>query len=270
MECSKVKDILYEYIYNELNEADKNIVSSHIENCNSCNASYIELKNLLIDDMQDLILVKNKINVPIDINKKIISKLNKKSKLYKLNISKYLIAACLLISLIFSTPVLAYYITQVTPIQKYIELDDGVIKNFEEGKGQLIEKSYTMNNITLTVDGLIQNSDTTSILLSIKVPKDNNINYGLPTSSLGSIKIYDQFGFNYRVKSGSMSVKSVNNNGEAQCIFDIERIKFWSYKLNIRLTAIELGNFIEDTQTINQKKNAYGNWHLSFYINRKK
>lgn len=106
-----------------------------------------------------------------------------------------------------------------------------------------------------------------TILFTIKVPKEKNINYGMPLTGINELTVTDQFGFKYRVGGGSLTVKSVNEDGEAKCIFDVEPIKFWAYKLNVRVTSLELG-YYDGKNTPEQVKNAYGNWNVSFYIDR--
>jgi len=264
MECSQVADKLYEYIYGELNEDNAAIIKDHLNSCSKCMNEYMELKKLLIDQMEPLKKLKNSIEVPEDLSFKVRSRLKYK---FKFNFSKYALAACIIFSLIFASPVLAYYIIDFTPLERYIELDRGIIVDFEEGRGQLIEKSSTMQGITLTVDGIIPKKDRTSILFTVKVPKGDGINYGMPAEGLGAITVTDQFGTKYRFQGGSLTLKSVNEDGEARCIYDMEPLKFWSYKLNIRVTAIELG-FYDEISYGKKVKNAYGNWNVSFYIDR--
>jgi len=265
MECSVVEDKLYEYIYGELNDIAAYEIEEHLSSCGKCRIEYQELKKLLIDDMTELIELKEKIEVPQNLSYKIKSSISRKPRP---SFIKYAIAACIVFSLIFTTPVLAYYIIQSTPLDKYMDLDKGVIVDFEEGQGQLVQKSSTMSNVTLTVDGIIRKSDKTTILFTLKVPKDQYINYGVPVSSgFNIVTAKDQFGKIYRMKGASLTVKSVNEDGEAKCIYDVEPIYFWAYKLDIRVTAIELGQY-SDSTSMEKVKNIYGNWNVSFYVNR--
>lgn len=265
MECSMVSDKIYEYIYKELDEETTFEIKNHLENCSKCHSEYIELKKLLIDNMSDLIDLKYNIKTPEDLPFKIRSSIKPN---IRLNFIKYAAAACILFTLIFTTPVLAYYIIQSTPLEKYLDLDKGIIVNFEEGKGQLVQKSSTMNDITLTVDGIIPRKDRTTILFTIKVPKSIKVNYGIPVVGTNELTVMDQFGIKYRMKGGAVTVKSVNQDGEAKCIYDVEPLNFWAYKLNIRVTAIELGYFNEKELSSEKIKNAYGNWNIKLYINR--
>jgi hypothetical protein len=162
--------------------------------------------------------------------------------------------------------VLAYYVTQLPPINKYIDLDSNILVDFDEGKGQLVQKSSTMKNITFTVDGIIPKKDKTTILFTVKVPKDSSFNYAMPESGLNAMAVYDQFGTKYQISGGAMTVKSVNEDGEVKCIFDVEPLHFWSYKLDIRVTAMELG--IYNGSDMKHVKNTYGNWNVNFYIDR--
>lgn len=264
MECSHVTDKLYEYIYDELDDIQKVRIEEHLKNCTSCSGSYLKLKKLLVDDAEGLIKLRDNIAPPCDLNSRIEAMIKPKAHMKYV---KYIAAACILLMLTFSTPVLAYYVMQMPPIDKYVDLDNSIIVDFDEGRGQLVQKSCTMNNITFTVDGIIRKKDTTSILFTIKVPKDKNINYGIPEDSFDVVTVTDQFGTRYRSTGSSLTVKSVNEDGEAKCIYDITPLKFWSYKLHIRMTAIELG-YYEENKTIDKVKNVYGNWNVSFYINR--
>lgn len=264
MECSLVSDKLYEFIYGELDERTSSEIEKHIENCTNCRHEYMELKKLLVDDMKYLVNLKESIKTPEGLPLKIRSSMRPG---FRFNFVKYAAAACLLLALTFTTPVLAYYIIQSTPLEKYIELDSGIIVDFEEGQGQLVQKSSTMNNITMTVDGIIPKKDRTTILFTIKVPKDTAVNYGMPLSGLNVITVTDQFGITYRMTGGAATVKSVNEDGEAKCIYDVDPLGFWAYKLNIRMTAIELGYF-DGNEFSSTSKNSYGNWNISFYLKK--
>lgn len=151
MDCNLVSNNLYEYIYGELDEKTADDIRIHLEKCSECNSEYIELKKLLLGDMSELINLKESIDIPEDLSFKIRSSTRPK---LRADIIRYTAAACILFSLIFTTPVLAYYIIQSTPLNKYVDLDSNIIVNFEEGRGQLVQKSSTINGITLTVDGI--------------------------------------------------------------------------------------------------------------------
>jgi hypothetical protein len=259
-----VSDKIYEYIYGELDKDASEQIEKHLGGCAVCRNKYIELKKLLIDDMAALNEVKNKIEVPPGLNLKIRRSIQPRRRW---NFAKYTIAACIALTLLFTTPVLAYYIIQSTPLDKYVELDSGVTVDFEEGKGQLIQKSSTVHDITMTVDGMIRRKDRTTMLLTIKVPKDEQINYGVPLDGFNSLTVEDQFGVKYQPKGSVGTLKSVNEDGEAKFIYDIEPIGFWAYKLNLRITAIELGKY-NDKSSIDIVKNSYGSWNVNFYVNR--
>ena len=262
MDCNLVQDKLYEYIYNELDENTLLIIKSHIENCPGCEMEYMDLKKLLIEDIPKLISLKDTIKVPPELEFKVRSLIKPK---LKFNFARYAVAACILLALVAATPALAYYIIQSTPLDKYVELQSGIIVDFEEGRGQLVQKSSTMQGITLTVDGIIPKKDRSTILFTIKAPKEGNINYGMPDLGHNVITVQDQFGISYRMQSSAITVKSVNEDGEAKCILDVSPIGFWAYKLNVRVTAIELGHYDTKMEKI---KNVYGNWNVSFYVNK--
>ena len=46
MLCDEVKDRLYEFIYDELNNEKTSEVKEHINNCPSCKREYEELKHI--------------------------------------------------------------------------------------------------------------------------------------------------------------------------------------------------------------------------------
>lgn len=266
MECTWVSDKLYEYIYDEIDEQEKQEIERHLHECPSCQNQYEKLKKLLVDDAAMLLEFRETIEVPADLRYRVKSSLSRKARMNPL---KYVLAACLMLSLFFTTPVFAYYVTQIPAIEKYVDIDDGSIADFQEGRGQLVGKSDTLKGITFTIDGIVPKEDRATILFTIKVPKDENTNFALPSSSFSSFTVTDQFGYKYRVSSGGGSVKSVNENGEATFIYDIEPgLHFWSYKLHVRLTALELGYYDGKEWVPTDEKYAYGNWNVSFYIKR--
>ncbi|MCY6372094.1 DUF4179 domain-containing protein [Clostridium ganghwense] len=265
MNCNLVCDKLHEYIYNELNSTTKEKIKSHLENCPKCNNEYIQLKKLLIDDMQSINNLKTSIDVPNDLPSNIHKTLNSRTKF---KFIRYATAACLAFLIIFKTPVMGYIINSVS-ISKYLDLDTNIIKEFEEGKGQVIGKSSTMKDITFTIDGLISNENDTVILFTIKVPKSENINYAMPPSHNGVFTVEDQLGYEYRFDGGGLTLKSVNEDGEIKGIYHTVPLKPWVYKLKVRITCMKLGYFDENMH-IKEFKNEYGKWEVNFYINQRK
>jgi hypothetical protein len=280
MLCDEVRDSLYEYIYDELSEEKKKEIAEHFENCSVCRKEYEEVKKLLIDDMKPFLELRNDIEVPKELFNKVNKKINP-SPFYR--IQRYTVAACFLIFLFYAVPVAAYYIIENTALNKYISFDNGLIKDIEQGKLQMVNKSTTMKDITLRVDGVISNKDKTTILLTVKVPEGKDINYALPTGGINDITIEDQFGKKYNSKGSAITVESANEDGEATVIIYTEPLEFWTYKLTLRVTTLECGRLVlkegssSDNSVIpdgkleyqmEKKKNIYGSWQVKFYIDR--
>jgi|GEM_PF-3427672 len=271
MNCTYVKDALYEYIYGELDHNHSMEIAKHLEDCQYCREEYLELKSLLIDFPADITTYTNSISIPEDtiskINNVLDSKTSKKNTLFSSSLVKFSTAACIAFIILFTTPAMGYLI-QLPAISKYLDLDKNIVTEFNEGKGQLIGKSDSMKDITFTVDAIIRKKDKTLILFTTKLDSQNHsINFAHPSTIHNAITVEDQFGYKYQLNSGSITVKSVNEDGEAKCIFEIPPLKPWAYKLDIKVTAMNLGYYNNKENNTNSKEiKNYGLWDISFYI----
>jgi len=268
MECNMVAEYLYEYIYNELNRDTYTAVKEHLESCGKCRTEYDELKQLLIDNANPLHKLKESIEIPDDLACKAKNAVLRRVKTRPF---KYLIAACMTIVLLYTAPVFAYYAASIFPFEQYIGfLDKDMVKEFKEGRGQVIGRSSTMSKVTFTVDGMVKTDDKFIVIFTIKVPITDEYNYGMPVGGFDVITVQDQFGKKYRIGSAEGSNERATDEGEFQYMFEIdEPLSFWSYKLNIRLTAIELGHSNPgENKYFAKYKNIYSDWNVSFYINR--
>lgn len=280
MLCNEVKDKLCEYIYGEIDEEKSLEIENHLRSCESCREEHLELKILLIDDMEVFTAIKNEIEMPIELPNRIKKRL-KNNIIIK--IPRYIAAACILVLMFYTLPVAAYYLVQNSPLDKYMELNNKIEKEYKEGRGQLIEKSDTMKGITYTVDAIIRKADSTTILFTVKIPKSDNINYAMPSMDRSVITIEDQFGIKYVVMSSGMTLRSANEDGEVKAIVEVEPLKFWCYKLNIRITSMELGKItvkkgasdsldnaleLQPEYVVVKNKNVFGTWQVNFYIDR--
>lgn len=274
MLCDEVRELLYEYIYGELEEEKKIAVQEHMKNCSNCEKEYDELKVLLIDDMKAFSEAKDNISMPSDLPLKV------KNKLFGTPIirySRFAAAACFLVFLFYAVPVVAYYAIENTALSKYIIFDKGLIQDMEKGRIQLVDKSATLKDITLRVDGIIKKSDRTTILLTAKVPEGMDIDYAYP--SFNTITVMDQLGSTYRHMGSAGTLKSAKEDGEFTMILDVEPLKFWAYKLTLRVTALEVGILEKKAETskedkdqfnytVKKEKDVYGSWEVDFYIDR--
>lgn len=276
MLCDEVKELLHEYIYGELNAEKEKEVHEHISNCDNCRKNYEELKQLLIDNLEPLSLLKDSIKVPDKLSMKIENKIRNNIFSY---VKGYSAVACLVMILLFTVPVAAEYLVNIPLLDKYETLGnsmgDTIKKEYEENNSQMVEKNSTMKGINFTVDAVIKEKDKTRILFTVKVIKGNNMNYAMPSiGDLGVITVQDQFGFKYENMSSGMTLKSVNQDGEVKGILDVAPIKFFSYKLNIRITSMETGeinvNEKADNEDLKYKmvknKDVYGDWEVNLYL----
>lgn len=279
MFCNEVQDKLYEHIYDELNDEEKSKIKAHLADCIDCSQKHLELKKLLINDMEGISKFAEEIKAPENLSRQVKRNLNVSSNL---KVSRYVSAACILIFMFYAVPVAAYYAVENTVLNKYIDFSKELTKDIDEGKLQVINKSDTMKDITFRVDGIIRNADVTTILFTIKVPEGMNINYAMPDGTSDVVTLKDQFGTKYRSMGSAMNLKSANEDGEVTAVMDFEPLKFWSYKLTINITALNTGTMkvtkasegdpradkkglVYDLQ---EHKSVYGNWELDFYIDR--
>lgn len=183
--------------------------------------------------------------------------------------------------LLTTAPAAAYYINQNSLLEKYKDIDPQIVKEFENKEGQLIGKSSTIKDITLTVDGIINEEHRTAILFTTKLPKQNDINYAMPVMSLNVITIQDQFGKKYRSDGASWTLRTANEDGEVKGVMYIEPLEPWAVRLNIRVTAMEIGKLAVENVSVDKEdnnlqgsreykadkyKNVYGSWKVSFYV----
>lgn len=279
MLCKDVRDRLYEYIYEELDGFEKTETEKHLTSCSQCQNEYLSLKQLLIDDTASISELVESINMPEELPRKINRSLMSDSRS---SFSRYVAAACFLIFMFYAAPVAAYYVVENTALSKYIEFDKGLVKEIEEGQLQLVDKSDNMKDITIRVDGIIRKPDKTTVLFTVKVLKDKNINYAMPSTAYNVVTIKDQFGFEYRSTGSAMSLRSANEDGEVTAIMEFEPLNFWSYKLSINITAMDTGSMIVTKDNGNdpradengfiydmkESKSVYGSWKIDFYVDR--
>jgi len=271
MLCDEVKDRLYEFIYDELSNEKIKEINEHINNCSSCKKEYEQLKLLLIDDMKDFIDLSAGIQMPEKLALKVADSI--KSRAAK-KFSRYAVAVCMMFILIWGIPVAAQYIIEGSFLDKYKQLDPEIASKYSNYKGEMIEKSSTMKGITFTVDAIINKKDSTSILFTVKVPKNAATNYAMPNMGMNSITIQDGLGIKYRNISSGMILRSVNEDGEIKAIMEVEPLKFYVRSLTVRITAMELGNMTVITKDnelqydIKKKKDIYGNWQVVFGVHK--
>lgn len=280
MLCSEVKEILYEYIYEELDKAKSAEVLQHLKSCDDCRKAYDELKALLIDDVNYLSSTKNAIKMSEELPLRIEKKIRKRSPM---RFSRFAAAACILLAIFYGMPVAAYYLIENTALNKYITFDNDLEKDMKEGKIQVVNKSSSLNGITFRVDGIIKGKDKTTILFTFKVPKNKDFEYAIPNSGDAVFTVEDQLGHKYHTMGSAITVKSANEDGEATAIVYVEPLKYWAYKLEVRVTSLQTGKLVPLSEEEIKKnyitepdykykqqpaKNIYGKWEVSFYINR--
>lgn len=271
MLCDEVKNRLYEFIYEEIDNEKTRELKEHISNCPSCKKEYEELKGLLLDDMKEFIDLTVEIEVPPELSLKI--KDTVKSRGIK-KFSRYATVACMIFILIWGIPVAAQYIIEGSFLDKYKQLDPDIALKYSNYKGEMIEKSSTMKDITFTVDAIINKKDSTTILFTVKVDKNAGINYAMPILDMNTITIQDQLGIKHRNMSSGMTWRSVNEDGEIKAIMEVEPLKFYVTNLKVRITAMEIGNMTITTKNsesqydVKKKRNIYGTWQVKFRVHK--
>jgi len=271
MLCDEVKDRLYEFIYDELDGEKTSGLKEHINNCSSCKREYEGLKLLLIEDMKDFIDLSDGIQIPEELSPKVVDGIRSRAVN---KFSRYAVAVCMMLILIWGIPVAAQYIVQGSFLDKYKQLDSEIALKYSNYKGEMIEKSSTMNDITFKVDAIINKKDSTSILFTVKVDKNRETNYAMPLLDSNVTIIQDQLGIKYRIKSSGMTLQSSNADGEIKAIMDIEPLKFYVTTLTVRITAMEAGNMTKLTKDgelqydVKRKSVIYGKWQVVFGVHK--
>lgn len=267
MYCDEVKNLLYEFIYEELEEKKYKEIKEHLESCTECYKEYIELKKLLLEDPKPLVEAKKHIVAPEALKRNIKKSLGKSYSAYFMKVAS---VACILMFMVYVVPVAAYYLVENSPLEKYIKIDSGVVHDFEEGKGQLINEECNMKGVTFKIEGIIKSEDSTKVLFSVKVDESEDFNYAMPLFGSEKIRITDQFGYKYNLQGSAGSLETTKKDREMISVLEIENPKFWSYKLNFEITAMEIGNIEgpEKNYEIKKQKNIYGSWEVEIYLDR--
>ncbi len=271
MLCDEAKDRLYEFIYNELSVKKTSEVKEHIDNCPRCKKEYEELKQLLINDMEEFTDLTEEIKIPNGLSIKVKDSIKKRGIR---KFSRYAVVACMIFILIGGIPVAAQYIKSGSFLDKYKQLDPEIASIYSNDNGEMIEKSSTMKDITFTVDAVINKKDSTLILFTVKVPVSQGINYAMPTFGKDPITVQDVLGIKYRHMSSGMTLRSVNKDGEIKGILNVEPLKFYVSSLTVRITAMEVGNMTVDKKDneleydVKKKMNVYGTWQVKFGVHK--
>ncbi|MCB2358607.1 anti-sigma factor family protein [Clostridium estertheticum] len=271
MHCDEVEDLIYEFIYHELDNEKNKEVEEHINNCSNCKKEYEGLKLLLIDDMKDFIDLAEEIQIPQELSQKVVDSI-KSRKIRKF--SRYATAICMIFVLICGIPVAAQYIVGNSFLDKYKQLDPDIASKYSNYKGEMIEKSSTMKDIIFTVDAIIDKRDSTTILFTVKADKSKGTNYAMPVLDINTITFQDQLGIKYRHIGSGITLRSVNEDGEIKGIMDVEPLKFYVTGLTVRITAMEVGNMTATTKDgelqydVKKKRNIYGNWQVKFRVHK--
>lgn len=269
MLCDEAKDRLYEFIYEELTPEKTTDVKEHIDNCPKCKKEYEELKQLLINDMEEFSALTDEIQIPNGLAIKVKESIKRRGIR---KFGRYAVAACMVFILIGGIPVAAQYIISGSLLDKYKQLDPDIASIYSNDNGEMIEKSSSMKDINFTVDAIINKKDSTSILFTVKVPEDQVINYAMPV--MDGITVQDSLGIKYRHISSGMTMRSVNDDGEIKGILNVEPLKFYVSSLTVRITAMEVGNMTVITKDndldydVKKKKNIYGNWQVKFRVHK--
>jgi hypothetical protein len=267
MYCDEVKNFLYEFIYEELEEKKTKEIEEHLGSCKECYKEYIALKKLLLEEMEPLVEAKEHIVAPEILKRKIKKSLGSSYRTYFMKIAS---VACFLIFMVYVVPVAAYYLVENSPLEKYIKIDSGITHEFKEGKGQLVNQQYKMKGVTFKIDGIIQEDHSTKILFSVKVDEEEDFNYAMPLFGNGIIRVTDQFGCSYNLQGSAGSFESTKKDKEMVSVLEIENPNFWVYKLNFQITAMEIGNIEgkDKDYEMKKEKNIYGLWELEVYLDR--
>lgn len=271
MLCDEVKDRLYEFIYDELTNEKTSELKEHINNCSSCKSEYEGLKQLLIDDMKDFIDLSAGIQIPEELSPKVVDAIRSRAVN---KFSRYAVAVCMMFILIWGIPVAAQYIIEGSLLDKYKQLDPDIASKYSNYKGEMIGESSTMKDITFTVDAIINKKDSTTILFTVKVDKNQVTNYAMPLLDINVTTIQDGLGIKYRNKSSGMLLQSVNDDGEIKAIMEVEPLKFYVRSLTVRITAMEVGNMTKLTKDgelqydVKKKSVIYGKWQVVFGIHK--
>lgn len=261
MNCNYVLKNLHEYIYGELDNHEYLAIKNHLCCCPQCNMEYIKLKKLLTNDIEELNIIKNSIVPPKNLHKKI----HKTLKKHSIFTPKYVTAASLLFAFLIIVPSVTAYFKIHKSLDKYKTVSPEIVQRFNNGEGKQINEYYTMNDIRFTVDGVIKEKNTISVLYSVKVINSKNINFALPSK----VNVQDQLGFKSEILNDIASLETSYKDKETKGILSFKKPSIFSNKISLKITCFNQGFYEESTSNkINYKEinNAYGNWHIEFEI----
>ncbi|AYF53898.1 hypothetical protein Z957_08905 [Clostridium sp. K25] len=261
MNCDYVINNLHEFIYNELDTKKSETLKKHICTCSKCYAEYTKLKKLLVCNIDEINIIKNSIPIPENLSKKIHKKLNKKTKITK----NYIIAASLLFIFISIVPSVSAYLSKNKSLNKYIVINNNIVKKLNNGKGTILNESCTMNDIKFTIDAIIEDKNTINILYSVKLLNPKNYNFALPSK----FYIQDEFGFKGYLVSNTGTLETTPKDNETKCICSFKKPSIISNKIKIRITCFNKGLYKRNEGNENPYKyinNTYGNWYVEFKL----
>ncbi|WP_085828991.1 DUF4179 domain-containing protein [Clostridium massiliodielmoense] len=261
MNCNFVLNNLHEYIYGELDNDSYIAIKNHLCCCPQCNMEYIKLKKLLTNDIEELTIIKNSIVPPKNLHKKV----HKTLKKHSIFTPKYIIAASLLFAFLIIVPSVTAYFKIHKSLAKYKTVSPEIVQRFNTGEGKQINESYTMNDIKFTVDGVIKEKNTISLLYSVKLINNKNTNFALPSK----VNVQDQLGFKSEILNEIASLETSFKDKETKGILSFKKPSIFSNKISLRITCFNKGFYKGSTANkidYREINNAYGNWHIEFEI----
>ncbi len=260
-DCRSVQGLLPEYVLAELDDEKAEFVARHLRGCQECSQERERLRELYHFGEVFFGEIKENIPVPAGVAAPALPKHGRRGlplpgflKSFGL---KYAAAIAVLAVLFFSTyisPTAAYYASKIPILGgAFTVVDEGALVAHEEGFGQRVEKSRTINGVTFILEEVIIDEARTLLLFRIKLPANAEFEGGMPDD----VALEDQFGYSYQVDG--FSAASSGEKNEISGVLEFPPLKTWARKLTFRTTTINLYRDKEERYIL-------GNWELEFPV----
>ncbi len=261
IDCRSVQNLLPDYVLAELDDETTQRICRHLRECPECNQEKERLRELY--DFGDVFFGQMKEGIPIPAGAGYVKLPEYRRRGLRLPVFrevfglKYAAACAVVLILFFSTyisPTAAYYASKIPVLgQVFTTVDEGALVAHEEGFGQRVAKTRTINGAAFMVDEVIIDQARTLLLFRIKLPEYVEFDGGMPED----VVLEDQFGYSYRFSGASAEASTEKK--EISGVLEFPPLKTWARKLTFRTTALNIHKDKEQHYIL-------GNWEFDFAV----